>query len=148
MCIRYLVYCMCVLHLPCYARVSGPLMENGGLENAVQDGLSSPQFIELCTHLCAELKALNNMQEVVSTPGGEILPTHPLLHNLAHACNQYQPHPLSNNTTTGPSDKESFEMEMRSFLIELGCPHASLSERGCVLEGFENRLMLVGQLAH
>ena len=78
---------------------TGPLLEDGALRVAVEGGLSSSQFVELCLSLCSELKTLNSMQETVTRP-------------------------------QGPEDEESFHLEMRSFLLELACPH-SPSPRAC-----------------
>ena len=42
----------------------------------------------------------------------------------------------------GPSDAESFQLEMRSFLQELQCPHDSLRELD-LLSSFKKKLLLV-----
>ena len=55
---------------------TGALLEDGALRVAVEGGLSSPHFVDLCLSLCSELKSLNNMQETVTQPQGES--THPI----------------------------------------------------------------------
>ena len=51
-------------------RYSGKLLEDSSLSDAVQQGLASSDFRHICTCLCEELKALNQMQECVSRVSG------------------------------------------------------------------------------
>lgn len=43
----------------------------------------------------------------------------------------------------GPTDAEAFELEMRSFLKELHCPHESLLREPNMLGSYKNKLLLV-----
>ena len=94
---------------------TGPLLEDGALRVAVEGGLSSSQFVELCLSLCSELKTLNSMQETVTRP----------------------------QDCPGPEDEESFHLEMRSFLLELACPHSSLTKGLQTTSTPSNRILLL-----
>ena len=47
----------------------------------------------------------------------------------------------------GPEDEESFHLEMRSFLLELACPHSSLTKGLQTTSTPSNRILLLGMLA-
>ena len=51
---------------------------------------------------------------------------------------------------TGAEDADAFELEMRSFLKELGCPHGPLvaKETGCILSNYRNKLLLIGRCSY
>ena len=123
---------MNVLHPP--ISYDGPLLEDGALRVVVESGLSSPQFVDLCLSLCSELKTLNNMQETVTRPQGESfhLPHFFIsIYILSVAC-------------PGPEDEESFHLELRSFLLELACPHLSLTKGLQTTSTPSNRILLLG----
>ena len=46
----------------------------------------------------------------------------------------------------GVQDAESFQLEMRAFLVELCCPHSVLTQDLGALAVATNRLLLVGEL--
>lgn len=125
---------------------AGPLQEEGGLTAAVEGGLSSVPFIELCLSLCAELRKLLRLQENVSRPQGWLhdLTVTPflllllLLHHLLLVPSPLPPPP-------GPEDAESFKLELRAFLQELHCPHPALLEPAGLLATPTDNLKLIGE---
>ena len=44
----------------------------------------------------------------------------------------------------GPQDADSFNLEMRSFVSEIGCPHKALVQDLMALNEYHNRLLLLG----
>lgn len=52
---------------------------------------------------------------------------------------------LSLSLSPGPEDADSFQLEMRALLAELGCPHSTLTEGMALLDAFSSRLLLVGE---
>ncbi|NXN19694.1 FA98B protein, partial [Indicator maculatus] len=51
---------------------TGPLLEEEALNKAAENGLSSPEFLELCVWLGSQIKSLCDMEEsITSTDGGK-----------------------------------------------------------------------------
>ena len=88
------------------------MQDSSTLQTAIEQGLTSSLFIDLCTLLCNELKQLLNLQEAVSRPQGQ-------------------------------DDCDSFELEIRSFLKELHCPHTSLINERDILISYKKKLLMM-----
>lgn len=49
---------------------TGPLLEEEALNKAAENGLSSPEFFELCVWLGSQIKSLCNMEESITSTDG------------------------------------------------------------------------------
>ncbi|NXA44526.1 FA98B protein, partial [Nothocercus julius] len=50
---------------------TGPLLEEEALKKAAENGLSSPEFLELCSWLGTQIKPLCNMEESITSTDGD-----------------------------------------------------------------------------
>ncbi|XP_010158386.1 PREDICTED: protein FAM98B-like, partial [Eurypyga helias] len=50
---------------------TGPLLEEEALNKAAENGLSSPEFFELCVWLGSQIKSLCNMEESITATDGD-----------------------------------------------------------------------------
>ncbi|XP_025921786.1 protein FAM98B isoform X1 [Apteryx rowi] len=50
---------------------TGPLLEEEALKKAAENGLSSPEFLELCVWLGSQIKPLCNMEESITSTDGD-----------------------------------------------------------------------------
>ncbi|KFP01969.1 Protein FAM98B, partial [Calypte anna] len=50
---------------------TGPLLEEEALKKAAENGLSSPEFFELCVWLGSQIKSLSNMEESITLADGD-----------------------------------------------------------------------------
>ncbi len=97
-------------------RYTGPLLEEDALSVAVQSGFSSLHYMHTVTALCTSLQHLCSVECTVSSPG------------------------------TSLEDIEAFQLELRSFLREICCPHSVLLQGVDVLATYRNRLLLLDYL--
>lgn len=51
-------------------RYTGALLEEEALKKAAENGLSSPEFFELCIWLGSQIKSLCNMEESITATDG------------------------------------------------------------------------------
>lgn len=54
----------------CLCRYTGALLEEEALKKAAENGLSSPEFFELCVWLGSQIKSLCNMEESITATDG------------------------------------------------------------------------------
>lgn len=65
-----LCYTYLLLMLISLYRYTGALLEEEALNKAAENGLSSPEFFELCVWLGSQIKSLCNMEESITATDG------------------------------------------------------------------------------
>lgn len=63
--------CFLLLMFIALHRYTGPLLEEEALNKAVENGLSSPEFFDLCVWLGSQIKPLCNMEESITPTDGK-----------------------------------------------------------------------------
>lgn len=104
------------LKSPTTTRFEGELFEEGALRNAVEEGIKSSAYTSLLVSLSSDLKSSLSLQESMVTP------------------------------PQGLDDLESFQLELRGLVMELKCPHLSITGNVGLLDTPQQRLQLLEYL--
>ncbi len=110
-------------------RYEGPLTDKTALKSTIENGLGNNEFIDVVDLLCGEIKVLMDLDESVTRPNGT---------------QHIQSLQLLYRHIIGVLDSDSFSLEMRSFITEIGCPHKVLVQDLTALKEYRNRLLLLG----